>query len=59
MKSYKVSVARFGHVAGGRIQVEMTVVDSTHPGRKTPLPDHIIRNYMYQLCKSLQHMHRW
>ncbi|XP_075874152.1 MAPK/MAK/MRK overlapping kinase isoform X3 [Nelusetta ayraudi] len=25
--------------------------------RKTPLPDHIIRNYMYQLCKSLQHMH--
>lgn len=28
------------------------------PGRKTPLPDHTVKNYMYQLCKSLQHMHR-
>lgn len=28
------------------------------PGRKTPLPDYTVKNYMYQLCKSLQHMHR-
>ncbi|XP_076603984.1 MAPK/MAK/MRK overlapping kinase isoform X1 [Chaetodon auriga] len=27
-------------------------------GRETPLPDHIVKNYMYQLCKSLEHMHR-
>ncbi|XP_074547685.1 MAPK/MAK/MRK overlapping kinase isoform X2 [Halichoeres trimaculatus] len=26
-------------------------------GRETPLPDHIVKNYMYQLCKSLKHMH--
>ncbi|XP_071353902.1 MAPK/MAK/MRK overlapping kinase-like isoform X4 [Trachinotus anak] len=26
-------------------------------GRQTPLPDHTIKNYMYQLCKSLEHMH--
>ncbi|KAM9708566.1 MAPK/MAK/MRK overlapping kinase isoform 1-T1 [Menidia menidia] len=26
-------------------------------GRKTPLPDQTVKNYMYQLCKSLQHMH--
>ncbi|KAF6725071.1 MAPK/MAK/MRK overlapping kinase [Oryzias melastigma] len=25
--------------------------------RKKPLPDHMVKNYMYQLCKSLQHMH--
>lgn len=29
------------------------------PGRRTPLPDHTVKNYMYQLCKSLEHMHRW
>lgn len=28
-------------------------------GRETPLPDHTIKNYMYQLCKSLKHMHRY
>ncbi|XP_041667991.1 MAPK/MAK/MRK overlapping kinase-like isoform X2 [Cheilinus undulatus] len=27
-------------------------------GRETPLPDHTVKNYMYQLCKSLEHMHR-
>ncbi|XP_041827074.1 MAPK/MAK/MRK overlapping kinase-like isoform X2 [Melanotaenia boesemani] len=27
-------------------------------GRRTPLPDHTVKNYMYQLCKSLDHMHR-
>nr|XP_046267894.1 MAPK/MAK/MRK overlapping kinase-like isoform X2 [Scatophagus argus] len=26
-------------------------------GRETPLPDHTIKLYMYQLCKSLEHMH--
>ncbi|CAN9502493.1 unnamed protein product [Ophioblennius macclurei] len=26
-------------------------------GRQTPLPEHTVRNYMYQLCKSLEHMH--
>ncbi|XP_019953628.2 MAPK/MAK/MRK overlapping kinase isoform X1 [Paralichthys olivaceus] len=26
-------------------------------GRHTPLPDHTVKNYMYQLCKSLEHMH--
>ncbi|XP_028251683.1 MAPK/MAK/MRK overlapping kinase isoform X1 [Parambassis ranga] len=26
-------------------------------GRQTPLPDHTVKNYMYQLCKSLEHMH--
>uniref|UniRef100_A0A3Q4B5Y9 mitogen-activated protein kinase n=1 Tax=Mola mola TaxID=94237 RepID=A0A3Q4B5Y9_MOLML len=26
-------------------------------GRKTPLPDHTVKNYMYQLCRSLEHMH--
>ncbi|XP_023263235.1 MAPK/MAK/MRK overlapping kinase isoform X3 [Seriola lalandi dorsalis] len=26
-------------------------------GRQTPLPDHTVKNYMYQLCKSLDHMH--
>ncbi|XP_008305093.1 MAPK/MAK/MRK overlapping kinase [Stegastes partitus] len=26
-------------------------------GRKTPLPDHTVKHYMYQLCKSLEHMH--
>uniref|UniRef100_H2U7R7 MOK protein kinase n=1 Tax=Takifugu rubripes TaxID=31033 RepID=H2U7R7_TAKRU len=26
-------------------------------GRRTPLPDHTVKNYMYQLCKSLEHMH--
>ncbi|XP_078133111.1 MAPK/MAK/MRK overlapping kinase isoform X1 [Sander vitreus] len=26
-------------------------------GRKTPLPDNTVKNYMYQLCKSLEHMH--
>ncbi|XP_010745070.2 MAPK/MAK/MRK overlapping kinase isoform X2 [Larimichthys crocea] len=26
-------------------------------GRETPLPDHTVKNYMYQLCKSLEHMH--
>lgn len=29
------------------------------PGRRTPLADHTVKNYMYQLCKSLEHMHRW
>ncbi|XP_076013876.1 MAPK/MAK/MRK overlapping kinase [Genypterus blacodes] len=27
-------------------------------GRQTPLPDHTVKHYMYQLCKSLEHMHR-
>ncbi|CAH2328249.1 MAPK MAK MRK overlapping kinase isoform X1 [Pelobates cultripes] len=27
-------------------------------GRRQPLPDHKIRNYMYQLCKSLEHIHK-
>ncbi|XP_053192325.1 MAPK/MAK/MRK overlapping kinase-like [Scomber japonicus] len=27
-------------------------------GRETPLPDHTVKHYMYQLCKSLAHMHR-
>uniref|UniRef100_A0A667YYH5 MOK protein kinase n=1 Tax=Myripristis murdjan TaxID=586833 RepID=A0A667YYH5_9TELE len=27
-------------------------------GRQTPLPDTTVRLYMYQLCKSLAHMHR-
>ncbi|MFT7817325.1 MAPK/MAK/MRK overlapping kinase isoform X2 [Arapaima gigas] len=27
-------------------------------GRQYPLPDSKIKNYMYQLCKSLDHMHR-
>ncbi|KAM3595310.1 uncharacterized protein V6R79_021524 [Siganus canaliculatus] len=27
-------------------------------GRESPLPDHTVKNYMYQLCKSLEHMHR-
>uniref|UniRef100_A0A3Q3JK65 Protein kinase domain-containing protein n=1 Tax=Monopterus albus TaxID=43700 RepID=A0A3Q3JK65_MONAL len=26
-------------------------------GRQTPLPDHTVKHYMYQLCKSLEHMH--
>ncbi|KAM6912904.1 MAPK/MAK/MRK overlapping kinase [Xenentodon cancila] len=26
--------------------------------RKAPLPDHVVKHYMYQLCKSLEHMHR-
>ncbi|KAI3367190.1 hypothetical protein L3Q82_008244 [Scortum barcoo] len=26
-------------------------------GREMPLPDHTVKNYMYQLCKSLEHMH--
>ncbi|MED6273458.1 hypothetical protein CHARACLAT_006592 [Characodon lateralis] len=26
-------------------------------GRQTHLPDHTVRSYMYQLCKSLEHMH--
>ncbi|XP_037602331.1 MAPK/MAK/MRK overlapping kinase-like isoform X4 [Sebastes umbrosus] len=26
-------------------------------GRHTPLPDSTVKNYMYQLCKSLEHMH--
>ncbi|XP_021174830.2 MAPK/MAK/MRK overlapping kinase isoform X2 [Fundulus heteroclitus] len=26
-------------------------------GRQTPLPDHTVKSYMYQLCKSLDHMH--
>ncbi|XP_068573925.1 MAPK/MAK/MRK overlapping kinase-like isoform X2 [Cebidichthys violaceus] len=26
-------------------------------GRQTPLPDNTVKNYMYQLCKSLEHMH--
>uniref|UniRef100_A0A3Q1BDV0 Protein kinase domain-containing protein n=1 Tax=Amphiprion ocellaris TaxID=80972 RepID=A0A3Q1BDV0_AMPOC len=26
-------------------------------GRKTPLPDQTVKHYMYQLCKSLEHMH--
>ncbi|XP_034015874.1 MAPK/MAK/MRK overlapping kinase-like isoform X2 [Thalassophryne amazonica] len=26
-------------------------------GRQTPLPEHTVKHYMYQLCKSLQHMH--
>ncbi|XP_056282402.1 MAPK/MAK/MRK overlapping kinase-like isoform X1 [Pseudoliparis swirei] len=26
-------------------------------GRQTPLPDTTVKNYMYQLCKSLEHMH--
>ncbi|KAM4013016.1 MAPK/MAK/MRK overlapping kinase isoform 3-T3 [Anomaloglossus baeobatrachus] len=26
--------------------------------RRQPLPEHKIRNYMYQLCKSLEHIHR-
>ncbi|XP_061897480.1 MAPK/MAK/MRK overlapping kinase-like isoform X2 [Entelurus aequoreus] len=26
--------------------------------RQTPLPDNTVKNYMYQLCKSLDHMHR-
>uniref|UniRef100_A0A8C3ASW8 mitogen-activated protein kinase n=1 Tax=Cyclopterus lumpus TaxID=8103 RepID=A0A8C3ASW8_CYCLU len=28
-------------------------------GRQTPLPDNTVKNYMYQLCKSLEHMHRY
>ncbi|KAM4665094.1 MAPK/MAK/MRK overlapping kinase isoform 2-T2 [Discoglossus pictus] len=27
-------------------------------GRRHPLPENKIRNYMYQLCKSLEHIHR-
>ena len=27
-------------------------------GRKYPLPESKIKHYMYQLCKSLDHMHR-
>ncbi|XP_055010914.1 MAPK/MAK/MRK overlapping kinase isoform X2 [Boleophthalmus pectinirostris] len=26
-------------------------------GRKSPLPEHTVKHYMYQLCKSLEHMH--
>ncbi|CAL1575955.1 unnamed protein product [Knipowitschia caucasica] len=26
-------------------------------GRKSPLPEHTVKLYMYQLCKSLEHMH--
>ncbi|XP_028994376.1 MAPK/MAK/MRK overlapping kinase-like isoform X1 [Betta splendens] len=26
-------------------------------GRQTPLPEHTVKQYMYQLCKSLEHMH--
>ncbi|XP_029983592.1 LOW QUALITY PROTEIN: MAPK/MAK/MRK overlapping kinase [Sphaeramia orbicularis] len=26
-------------------------------GRQTPLPDQTVKHYMYQLCKSLEHMH--
>ncbi|XP_028293432.1 MAPK/MAK/MRK overlapping kinase isoform X2 [Gouania willdenowi] len=26
-------------------------------GRQTPLPDSTVKQYMYQLCKSLQHLH--
>ncbi|XP_015244977.1 PREDICTED: MAPK/MAK/MRK overlapping kinase isoform X1 [Cyprinodon variegatus] len=26
-------------------------------GRKSPLPEQTVRSYMYQLCKSLDHMH--
>ncbi|XP_062413367.1 MAPK/MAK/MRK overlapping kinase-like isoform X2 [Pungitius pungitius] len=26
-------------------------------GRQTPLSDNTVKNYMYQLCKSLEHMH--
>lgn len=32
---------------------------SSLAGRKTPLPDHTLKHYMYQLCKSLDHMHRY
>ncbi|XP_030299097.1 MAPK/MAK/MRK overlapping kinase [Sparus aurata] len=28
-------------------------------GRETPLPDHMVQNYMYQLCKALKHMHSY
>uniref|UniRef100_A0A3B3U7Q0 MOK protein kinase n=1 Tax=Poecilia latipinna TaxID=48699 RepID=A0A3B3U7Q0_9TELE len=27
-------------------------------GRRTPLPDQTVKSYMYQLCRSLEHMHR-
>ncbi|CAL8285247.1 unnamed protein product [Lota lota] len=27
-------------------------------GRQTPVPENTIKQYMYQLCKSLEHMHR-
>ncbi|XP_054909175.1 MAPK/MAK/MRK overlapping kinase-like isoform X2 [Poeciliopsis prolifica] len=27
-------------------------------GRRTPLPDQTVKSYMYQLCRSLDHMHR-
>ncbi|KAM9354411.1 MAPK/MAK/MRK overlapping kinase [Pholidichthys leucotaenia] len=26
-------------------------------GRQTPLPEYTVKHYMYQLCKSLEHMH--
>ncbi|XP_017271424.1 MAPK/MAK/MRK overlapping kinase isoform X1 [Kryptolebias marmoratus] len=26
-------------------------------GRKAPLPEHTVKHYMYQLCKSLEHIH--
>lgn len=30
----------------------------TSPERQHPLPENKIKHYMYQLCKSLDHMHR-
>ncbi|XP_032402732.1 LOW QUALITY PROTEIN: MAPK/MAK/MRK overlapping kinase [Xiphophorus hellerii] len=27
-------------------------------GRRTPLPDQTVKSYMYQLCRSLEHIHR-
>lgn len=70
MNTYKVNVCNESHTFMIEAHIliliilrnlsfsKMAVLNQICPGRKTPLPDHIIRNYMYQLCKSLQHMHR-
>ncbi|XP_054651955.1 MAPK/MAK/MRK overlapping kinase-like isoform X2 [Dunckerocampus dactyliophorus] len=36
--------------------MEMNIYDLIK-ARQTPLPDQTVRHYMYQLCKSLDHMH--
>uniref|UniRef100_A0A8C7YA99 MOK protein kinase n=1 Tax=Oryzias sinensis TaxID=183150 RepID=A0A8C7YA99_9TELE len=39
------------------IQLHELIFKSALLEPKHPLPDHMVKNYMYQLCKSLQHMH--
>uniref|UniRef100_A0A3Q2YYQ0 mitogen-activated protein kinase n=1 Tax=Hippocampus comes TaxID=109280 RepID=A0A3Q2YYQ0_HIPCM len=37
--------------------MEMNIYEFIKGGRETPPSDHTVKHYMYQLCKSLDHMH--